>query len=105
MHTSLLFTTDTTPAVTHYSKCHPQKQGALCRNHRTCARKNPGKLKRLYVRRVAATGAQRKWLAACPRVPHSFVLLQTEMDKSFETGNLFWTVMKGICYGKAAQAV
>jgi hypothetical protein len=33
------------------------------------------------------------------------VLLQTEMDKSFETGNLFWTVMKGICYGKAAQAV
>ena len=33
------------------------------------------------------------------------VMLQTEMDKSFKIVNLLWTVMKGICYDKATQAV
>jgi hypothetical protein len=32
------------------------------------------------------------------------VMLQTEMDKSFENAILLWPFLKGICYGKAAQA-
>ena len=33
------------------------------------------------------------------------VMLQTEMDKSFENAILLWPFLKGICYGKASQTV
>ena len=34
-----------------------------------------------------------------------FVMLQTEMDKSFKIVNLLWIFMKGICCETGTQAV